>query len=135
MKQVLEPSLSLYGSANMSILEAFPDRPLRVIGGAGAGVDGCQPIFIEVLGMGRSDAGEWLLGFYNQLAEKPDCFVFAAGTDPFLVGGTGEQGTRSTFVAALLSEDGRVFALDAALTYVDLSDDERRGVRAAAGFQ
>ena len=119
----------------MSILEACPDRPLCLTGGASAVVHGCQPVFIEVLSMGKSDAGEWLLGFYNQLTEKPDYFVFAAGTDPFLAGGTGERGTCSTFVAALLSEDGRVFALDAALTYVDLSDEERRAIRAAAGFQ
>jgi hypothetical protein len=127
--------LSVEGSADISVLGAFPDRPLRLTGGAGAGVRGCQPVFIEVLSMGQSAAGDWLLGFYNQLTEKPDCFVFTAGTDPFLAGGTGERGTRSTFVAALLSEDGRVFALDAALTYVDLSDEERRAVRAAAGFQ
>lgn len=96
---------------------------------------GCQPIFIEVLSMGQSPAGECLLGFYNHASGKPDCFVFPAGTDPFLAGGTGESGTRATFVAALLAEDGRVFALDAALADVDLTDAERRAVRAAAGFR
>lgn len=119
----------------MSILNAFPERPLRLTGGVGAGVSGCQPIFIQVLSMGQSPAGEWLLGFYNQVTEQPDCFVFAEGADPFLAGGTGEDGARSTFVPALLAEDGRVFALDAALTHVDLTDDERRAVRAAAGIQ
>ena len=117
----------------MSILEAFPDRSLHPT--SVADVRGCKPIFIEVLSMGHSAAGEWLLGFYNQLTEKLDCFVFAAGVDPFLAGGAGEQGTHSTFVAAMLAEDGRVFALDAALTYVALSDEERRAVRGAAGFE
>jgi hypothetical protein len=124
-----------WGEFALSILDAFPCRPLRLTEGNSARGVECAPILIEVLSMGQSPAGEWLLGFHNQLAEKPDCFVFAAGVDPFLAAGTGERGTHCVYVAALLAEDGRLFAMDAALTYVDLSEDERHAVRAAAGFE